>query len=124
MDGVESESKESIGGVESESEAFDFQPLPFQRNESLSTINDVMMSSDISIPRSTIKNVESRKFGSISMISQISSIHGESAYESENGTHSMSRSEGYSEYSSTMSIEEREYWCSPSIDSHSGWQEN
>ena len=58
MDGAESESEESIGRTESESEAFDFQPLPFQRNESLSTINDVMMSSNVSIPRSTIKNVE------------------------------------------------------------------
>jgi serine/threonine protein kinase/nucleotide-binding universal stress UspA family protein len=96
------------GGTESESEVsiqFYPQPLPLQRNQSLSNTNQIMRSLSISNPVSTISNVESRS-GSISMRSQTSSIC--AVYNSGIGRSSMSRSEGYSEYSSTMSIEERE----------------
>jgi len=100
-DGTESESEASIQSYS--------QPLPFLRNESLSNINQVMRTHSLSNPVSTITNVESHRSGSISMISQTSSIPEEyEVYESENGRSSMSRSEGYSGYSSTMSIEERE----------------
>ena len=99
---------ELTGGTESESEAsiqFYPQPLPLQRNQSLSNTNQVMRSLSISNPVSTISNVESRS-GSISMRSQTSGIG--VVYNSGIGRSSMSGLEGYSEYSSTMSIEERE----------------
>jgi hypothetical protein len=99
---------ELTGGTESKSEASIqsySQPLPFQRNQSLSNINQVMRSHSVPNPVSTISNVESRS-GSISMRSQTSSIA--AVYDSGTRRPSMSRSEGYSEYFSTMSIEERE----------------
>lgn len=86
------------------------QPLPILRNRPLSNSNQIRRSNTISNPASTITNVSSRKFSSISMLSQTSSIPEEyGVYESENGRSSISRSDGYSDNSSTMSIEEREF---------------
>lgn len=106
-------SDSSYPGTESESEASIqsySQPLPILRNRSPSNSNQIRRSHTISNPASTITNVSSRKSSSISMISQVSSIpEGYEVYESENGRSSMSRSEGYSDNSSTMSIEERDY---------------
>eukprot|EP00253_Pinus_taeda_P014362 PITA_14362 len=86
------------------------QPLPILRNRPLSNSNQIRRSNTISNPASTITNVSSRKFSSISMLSQASSVPEEyGVYESENGRSSISRSDGYSDNSSTMSIEEREF---------------
>lgn len=98
------------GGTQSESEAsiqsFS-QPLPFQRNQPFLNANQVMRSSNVSNPASTISNVESHRSGTISMRSQTSGIpDGYGDYESGDRRSSMSRSECYSEYSSTMSVEE------------------
>jgi len=81
------------------------QPMPFRENQSRSNINQVMRSHSAPNPANTISNVKSRKSGSIS-INQTSSTA--AVNESGTGRFSISRSEGYSEYSSTMRIEERE----------------
>jgi len=101
---------ELTGGTKSESKAsiqsFS-QPVPFQRNQFFPNANPIMRSSILSNPASTISNISSHRSGTISMRSQTSSIpKGYGDYESGDGRSSMSRSECYSEYSSTMSIEE------------------
>lgn len=103
----------SAGGAESESEASIqsySQSLPILRNQSLSNVSQAMRSQSISNPSSTISINDSQRSASIAMRSQTSSIpEGYGVYESENGRSSMSTSDGYSGYSSTISIEERDY---------------